>query len=88
MDDGTLRDRLWQGFARLQTLLGGEAAGGVVVEEPGSSRASCPGRRTRRRSTPRSSSADELELDRLDAMRERWEQLGVRRWGVWIDGAK
>ena len=35
MDDGTLRERLWQGFAQLQTLLGGEAAGGVVVEEHG-----------------------------------------------------
>ena len=21
-------------------------------------------------------------------MRARWEQLGVRRWGIWIDGAK
>ena len=30
MDDGTLQERLWQGFARLQTLLGGEGVGGVV----------------------------------------------------------
>ena len=36
MDDGTLRERLWQGFARLQTLLGGDAAGGVVTEDQGS----------------------------------------------------
>ena len=35
MDDGTLRHRLWQGFAQLQTLLGGDAAGGVVVQEQG-----------------------------------------------------
>ena len=29
----------------------------------------------------------ELDIDRLDAMRKRWEQIGVRRWGVWVDGA-
>ena len=35
MDDGTLRERLWRGFARLQTLLGGDAAGGVIAQEEG-----------------------------------------------------
>jgi GNAT superfamily N-acetyltransferase len=87
MDDGTLRDRLWQGFARLQTLLGGDAAGGVVTDEGGivaSFVAGAP-------DSPTLNAAivvgDELELDRLEAMRERWEQLGVRRWGVWVDGS-
>jgi GNAT superfamily N-acetyltransferase len=29
----------------------------------------------------------ELGLDQLEQMRERWEMLGVRRWGVWVDAA-
>ena len=61
MDDGTLRDRLWQGFARLQTLLGGEAAGGVVVGgardrrelRPGRARLADAQRRDRRRGRAR-----------------------------------
>ena len=35
MDDATLRERLWQGFARLQAVLGGKAAGGAVMDQPG-----------------------------------------------------
>ena len=35
MDDATLRERLWLGFARLQTLLGGQAGGGSVIEDEG-----------------------------------------------------
>ena len=88
MDDGTLRERLWQGFARLQTLLGGEAAGGVIVEEHGIVASFVP-------SAPDSPTlnaaivvADELDLELLDAMRVRWDQLGVRRCGIWTDGAK
>ena len=86
MDDGTLRDRLWQGFARLQSLLGGDAAGGVVTDEAeivASFVAGAP-------DSPTLNAAivvgQQLDLDRLNAMRERWEQLGVRRWGVWVDG--
>jgi len=87
MDDGTLRDRLWQGFARLQTLLGGDATGGVVVDEHGIVASFVP-------SAPDSPTlnaaivvSQDLDLAVLSAMRERWEHLGVRRWGVWTDGA-
>jgi GNAT superfamily N-acetyltransferase len=87
MDDGTLRDRLWQGFARLQTLLGGDAAGGIVTDEHGILATFVPG-------APDSPTLNAaivigagLDLDRLDEMRRRWEQIGVRRWGVWTDGA-
>ena len=87
MDDGTLRDRLWHGFARLQTLLGGDAAGGVVTEEDGIVASFVPGAPD----SPTLNAAivvqGELDLDRLDAMRRRWEQIGVRRWGVWTDGS-
>ena len=88
MDDGTLRERLWQGFARLQTLLGGEAAGGVVVEEHGIVASFVPGAPDSPTLNAAIVVADELDLELLDAMRARWEQLGVRRWGVWTDGAK
>src|SRR3954449_12474880 len=35
MDDAELRRRLWEGFAALQTLLGGSARDGFVIETPG-----------------------------------------------------
>ena len=35
MDDAELRRRLWEGFAALQTLLGGSAKHGFVIEKPG-----------------------------------------------------
>jgi GNAT superfamily N-acetyltransferase len=88
MDDGTLRERLWQGFARLQTLLGGEAAGGVVVEEHGVVASFVPGAPDSPTLNAAIVVAGELDLDLLEAMRRRWEQLGVRRWGIWTDGAK
>ena len=49
MDDGTLQDRLWQGFARLQTLLGGMPRAGAVVEEHGLVASFVPRRPIRRR---------------------------------------
>jgi GNAT superfamily N-acetyltransferase len=88
MDDSTLRERLWQGFARLQTLLGGEAAGGVVVEEHGVVASFVPAAPDSPTLNAAIVVADELDLELLDAMRMRWEQLGVRRWGIWTDGAK
>jgi ribosomal protein S18 acetylase RimI-like enzyme len=86
MDDGTLRDRLWQGFARLQTLLGGDAAGGVVVEEAGIVASFVVGAPDSPTLNAAIVVGNRLELDRLEQMRERWEALGVRRWGVWVDG--
>jgi GNAT superfamily N-acetyltransferase len=87
MDDGTLRDRLWQGFARLQSLLGGDAAGGEVVEEHGIVASFVPSAPDSPTLNAAIAVGTELDLGRLNAMRERWEQLGVRRWGVWTDGA-
>ena len=88
MDDGTLRERLWQGFARLQTLLGGEAAGGVVVEEHGVVASFVPGAPDSPTLNAAIAVSTELDLELLEAMRRRWEQLGVRRWGIWTDGTK
>ena len=87
MDDGTLRHRLWQGFAQLQTLLGGDAAGGVVAEQAGVVASFVPGAPDSPTLNAAIIVGDELGLDQLDQMRERWEMIGVRRWGVWVDGA-
>jgi ribosomal protein S18 acetylase RimI-like enzyme len=87
MDDGTLRERLWQGFAQLQTLLGGDAAGGVVAEQSGIVASFVPGAPDSPTLNAAIIVGDELGLDQLDQMRERWEMIGVRRWGVWVDGA-
>jgi GNAT superfamily N-acetyltransferase len=88
MDDCTLQDRLWQGFARLQSLLGGQAAGGAVVEEHGIVASFVPAAPD----SPTLNAAIALEdtLDRrvLAALRERYGQMGARRWGVWTDGSK
>ena len=86
MDDGTLRERLWQGFARLQTLLGGDAAGGVVAEEAGIVASFVPGAPDSPTLNAAIVTGTELGLDQLEQMRERWEMIGVRRWGVWVDG--
>ena len=87
MDDGTLRERLWQGFAQLQTLLGGDAAGGVVAEEAGIVASFVPGAPDSPTLNAAIVVGRELGLDQLEQMRERWELIGVRRWGVWVDGA-
>ena len=88
MDDGTLQERLWQGFARLQSLLGGQAAGGAVVEEHGivaSFVPSAPDSPTLNAAIALDST---LERRALQALKERYGQIGIRRWGVWTDGAK
>jgi GNAT superfamily N-acetyltransferase len=88
MDDGALNERLWQGFAQLQTLLGGQAAGGAVLEEQGVMASFVPG-------APDSPTLNAvivldaaLEPRVLAALKDRFDQIGIRRWGVWTDGAK
>jgi GNAT superfamily N-acetyltransferase len=86
MDDATLRDRLWQGFAHLQAVLGGKAAGGDVVERHDLLASFVP----QAPDSPTLNAAialrDELDADTLHALRERYEDIGIRRWGVWTDG--
>ncbi len=88
MDDAALRERLWQGFARLQTLLGGQAAGGVVLEEHGVVASFVPAAPD----SPTLNAAIAMEpyLERrvLHALKQRFEEIGIRRWGVWTDGGK
>ena len=75
------------GFARLQSLLGGQAAGGAVVEEHGVVASFVPAAPD----SPTLNAAIAMERGRrrvLEALRKRYDQIGVRRWGVWTDGAK
>src|SRR5215210_4750966 len=86
MDDATLRGRLWLGFARLQTLLGGQAGGASVIERGGFVASVVP-------VAPDSPTLNavvllghKLDDEALDELKARYKKAGVRRWGVWVDG--
>jgi GNAT superfamily N-acetyltransferase len=87
MDDGTLRTRLWTGFARLQTLLGRHAGPGSVIEREGLVASVVPSAPE----SPTLNAAVALDPDQapehLAELRERYEGASVRRWGVWLDGS-
>jgi ribosomal protein S18 acetylase RimI-like enzyme len=85
MNDGVLLQRLWDGFGRLQALLGGHAGPGAVIERPGLIASVVP-------SAPDSPTLNAIvALDpekapaHLDELRKRYEGANVRRWGVWLD---
>src|SRR5919206_289561 len=86
MDDATLRRRLWDGFARLQALLGGSARHGVVLESPALVASIVP----HAPDSPALNAAVALDaaeaLRALEELAGRYSQAGVRRWGVWLDG--
>ena len=86
MDDATLRRRLWDGFARLQALLGGSARQGVVLEWDALVASIVP----HAPDSPALNAAVALEpheaLQALEELAGRYSQAGVRRWGVWLDG--
>src|SRR5688572_3566582 len=86
MDDAELRRRLWEGFAALQTLLGGSAKQGFVIELPRLVASIVP-------SAPDSPALNAaVALDppaaprALDELEVRYGDAGVRRWAVWVDG--
>jgi ribosomal protein S18 acetylase RimI-like enzyme len=87
MDDGVLLPRLWDGFGRLQALLGGHAGPGHVLERDGLIASVVPSAPD----SPTLNAAVALEPDRapgyLDELRSRYEDAKVRRWGVWLDGS-
>ena len=88
MEDATLRDRLWLGFARLQTMLGGQAAGGAVIEEHGIVASFVPTAPDSPTLNAAIALEDTLKPEVVQALRQRYEEIGIRRWGVWTDGAK
>jgi GNAT superfamily N-acetyltransferase len=88
MDDATLRDRLWLGFARLQALLGGQAAGGEVVERPDLIASFVPQAPDSPTLNAAIALGDELDPETLRELHARYDHAGIRRWGVWTDGTK
>src|SRR4051794_33265153 len=87
MDDATLRARLWTGFARLQVLLGGQAANGAVVEEESVVVTFVPAAPDSPTLNALIALDDALDRDVLELHARHFDELGVRRWGVWADGA-
>jgi GNAT superfamily N-acetyltransferase len=85
MNDGVLLQRLWDGFGRLQALLGGHAGPGAVIERPGLIASVVPSAPD----SPTLNAVVALDPDQapthLDEMRARYEDAKVRRWGVWLD---
>src|SRR6188472_2489612 len=86
MDDATLRRRLWDGFARLQALLGGSARHGIVLEWDALVASIVP----HAPDSPALNAAVALQptaaLAALEELAGRYSRAGVRRWGVWLDG--
>jgi len=86
MDDATLRRRLWDGFARLQALLGGSARHGIVLEWDALVASIVP----HAPDSPALNAAVALDaqeaLHALEELAGRYSKAGVRRWGVWLDG--
>jgi GNAT superfamily N-acetyltransferase len=87
MDEGMLLLRLWDGFARLQALLGGHAGPGSVLERDGLVASVVPSAPD----SPTLNAAVAIEPDRapehLEELRGRYADAKVRRWGVWLDGS-
>src|SRR5690349_1071539 len=85
MNDGVLLQRLWDGFGRLQALLGGHAGPGAVIERPGLIASIVPSAPD----SPTLNAVVALDPDEapphLQEMRARYEDAKVRRWGVWLD---
>src|SRR4051812_36533363 len=86
MDDATLRRRLWEGFAGLQTLLGGNARQGRVMHLDGLVASVVPSAPD----SPALNAVVALEPAAapfaLQDLADEYASAGVRRWAIWIDG--
>ena len=86
MDEGTLRMRLWEGFAELQLLLGAHAGPGRTLERDGLVASIVP----TAPDSPTLNAAVALDPDKapdhLDELARRYAKARVRRWGMWLDG--
>jgi ribosomal protein S18 acetylase RimI-like enzyme len=86
MSDAELRQRLWEGFAALQTLLGGSAKHGFVIEKPGLVASIVPSAPD----SPALNAAVAIEPAtaprHLEELEVRYGDAGIRRWAIWVDG--
>jgi GNAT superfamily N-acetyltransferase len=85
MDDAMLRSRLWDGFGRLQSLLGRHSMQGAVIEEPGVVASIVPSAPE----SPTLNAAVALDPEQavlaLPGLARRWREAQVHRWGIWLD---
>ena len=86
MDEAVLRSRLWDGFARLQVLLGRHAMQGAVVERDGVVASIVPAAPESPTLNAAVALEPELAIHAVPELAERWRTARVRRWGVWLDG--
>src|SRR3954453_8786944 len=86
MDDGVLSVRLWEGFGRLQALLGGHVGPGSVITRDGLIASIVPSAPD----SPTLNAAVAIDADQapehLAELRRRYRDAKVRRWGIWLDG--
>jgi GNAT superfamily N-acetyltransferase len=87
MDEGTLRSRLWHGFARLQALLGHHSMQGAVIEGPGYVASVVPAAPDSPTLNAMVALDPEEAVLALPEIAERWQGARVRRWGIWVDPA-
>jgi ribosomal protein S18 acetylase RimI-like enzyme len=87
MDDATLRSRLWDGFARLQSLLGRHSLQGSVIERPGVIASIVPAAPESPTLNAAVALEPELAVLALPELAEHWRAARVRRWGIWIDSS-
>jgi GNAT superfamily N-acetyltransferase len=85
MDEGTLRVRLWDGFAELQLLLGAHAGPGKTLERDGLVASIVPNAPD----SPTLNAAVALDPDKapdhLQELATLYQRARVRRWGLWLD---
>jgi GNAT superfamily N-acetyltransferase len=86
MDDAELRHRLWDGFAALQTLLGGSARDGWVLRKDGLVASIVPSAPDSPALNAAVALTPEAAPDALEELEITYGDAGVRRWAVWIDG--
>jgi ribosomal protein S18 acetylase RimI-like enzyme len=87
MDDAELRRRLWEGFAALQTLLGGSARNGWVLRKEGLLASIVPSAPD----SPALNAAVAIDPhaapEAVQELQDRYARAQVRRWAIWVDGA-
>ena len=85
MDEATLRARLWDGFARLQTLLGRHAGPGSVLEQDGLVASVVPSAPDSPTLNAAVATEPEKAAQHLKELAARYRNARVRRWGIWLD---
>jgi ribosomal protein S18 acetylase RimI-like enzyme len=86
MDDATLRRRLWEGFAALQTLLGGSSRHGSVLRRDGLVASIVPSAPDSPALNAAVAVVPDAAPPALAELASRYADAGVRRWAVWVDG--